>query len=156
MICISTAFINIVTTLYTYCISISHPGKVVLNLSWVFELWFVMFTTGTLMIIYHSSLLTTEVIKCIRPFNIWIIMIRKNLNFLQGRNTFKIVHDIQNCCNDLELMQSVINSVIENWWMNIHSWISIKFLSLIRFSIKSLRKHILSRCLCFIFILFLE
>lgn len=28
---------------------------------------------------------------------------------LQGRRTFRIVHDIMNCCNDSELMQSVLS-----------------------------------------------
>lgn len=117
MISISATFIIIVLSLYVYCATILYPGEEPATLLWIYTAWILLHSTVTLMIIHHSSLLTREVILqsiFIRHYNIWYrffsYLCIKHFYFgdLQGRRTFRIVDEIINCCNDSELMQSVL------------------------------------------------
>lgn len=113
MITTSMTFLMTVTTFYVYCHSILNPGQKVAIVLWIYTGWFMLYITGTLLIIYYSDSMMKEV-------NMFIIHLQFGINILcagaqsfysfihlQGRRTFQIVHDMINCCNDSELMQSV-------------------------------------------------
>lgn len=87
MINAATTFMLTVISLYVYCQCISKSEDFFVRLPWITAGWLVLHLSGILIVINYASLLTRE-----------------------GRKTFRIVHDIVNCCNDSDIIQSV------NWF----------------------------------------
>lgn len=114
MISTAATFIATIMSFYGYCHLILQREQYFENTTWINSGWLMLYISGTFMVIYYCSSLANEVNihwidKMIQIVSILIYNASTFLFCSQGKQTFRIVYDIINCCNDPDVIHMVRN-----------------------------------------------